>query len=152
MLLWENEEHEVWHEVYNRGKACLVKGMSRQKTSSWKISLSFRYARIASSPKRHSTPHLNVNKSKYCLKAEAALDRLYRSYHPTVSHLYTSPPKQCPGCTDVAWAIRLPARCLHTEAIKQRDSRQTWHCTSQARHWVNNHPNFACGKYILIAY
>ena len=102
VLLWDNEEHELRSEVDNRGKALVVKGTSLQNKSSWKISLSFGYVRIASSPKRPSTPHLNVNKSKYCLKAEAALKRLYMNNGAIGSHLYTSPPKQCHGHMDVA--------------------------------------------------
>lgn len=121
VLLWENKEHELQSEVDNREKALLVKGMSLQNKSSWKISLSFGHVRIASSPKRPSTPSLTAYRSKYCLKAQAALDRLYMNNVAIVSHPYTPLPKQCQVHTEVAQAIRVPARCLQIAVIQQRE-------------------------------
>lgn len=135
VLLWENKEDELHGDVYNRGRALLIKRMSLQNKSS--VSL-FRYVRISSFLARPSTPHLNVNKWKYCLKAEAALDRFYTNRYSIVSLLYTSSPKHCQGHTVLAQAIRLSVtQWIYTAThrqiimIKKSDSRQTWHCTSQ---------------------
>lgn len=139
VLLWENQEHKLQSEVDNRGKTLLVKGMWLQNKSSWEIRLSFGYVRIAFSPKRPSNPSLTAYRSKYCRKAEAALDRLSMNNSAIVSHLHTSPLKQCQVHTDVARAIRRPARCLQIATIKQREDEASrekgdaaWHFTREA--------------------